>query len=92
MFGPEDVVGSLEKSSAFIPDVRPDEQSAHYVDGVLTHLTAFDALYMMAVYLLPQFPVVTAHVPFYPGGASLLVVVVVVMDPIAQMQSHLVSH
>ncbi|HHM8030738.1 TPA: preprotein translocase subunit SecY [Pseudomonas aeruginosa] len=92
MFNPKGVAENLKKSGAFIPGIRPGEQSARYIDGVLTRLTMFGALYMTAVCLLPQFLVVAAHVPFYLGGTSLLIVVVVVMDFMAQVQSHLVSH
>ncbi|EIU7152400.1 TPA: preprotein translocase subunit SecY [Pseudomonas aeruginosa] len=92
MFNPKDVAENLKKSGAFIPGIRPGEQSARYIDGVLTRLTMFGALYMTAVCLLPQFLVVAAHVPFYLGGTSLLIVVVVVMGFMAQVQSHLVSH
>ncbi|HIE1843243.1 TPA: preprotein translocase subunit SecY [Pseudomonas aeruginosa] len=92
MFNPKDVAENLKKSGAFIPGIRPGEQSARYIDGVLTRLTMFGALYITAVCLLPQFLVVAAHVPFYLGGTSLLIVVVVVMDFMAQVQSHLVSH
>ena len=92
MFNPKDVAENLKKSGAFIPGIRPGEQSARYIDGVLTRLTMFGALYMTAVCLLPQFLVVAAHVPFYLRGTSLLIVVVVVMDFMAQVQSHLVSH
>ncbi|HCL3020729.1 TPA: preprotein translocase subunit SecY [Pseudomonas aeruginosa 7D9A] len=92
MFNPKDVAENLKKSGAFIPGIRPGEQSARYIDGVLTRLTMFGALYMTAVCLLPQFLVVAAHVPFYLGGTSLLIVVVVVMDFMAQVQSHFVSH
>ena len=92
MFNPKDVAENLKKSGAFIPGIRPGEQSARYIDGVLTRLTMFGALYMTAVCLLPQFLVVAAHVPFYLGGTSLLIVVVVVMDFMAQVQSQLVSH
>ncbi|MEW6309539.1 MAG: preprotein translocase subunit SecY [Pseudomonadota bacterium] len=92
MFNPKDVAENLKKSGAFIPGIRPGEQSARYIDGVLTRLTLFGALYMTAVCLLPQFLVVAANVPFYLGGTSLLIVVVVVMDFMAQVQSHLMSH
>lgn len=91
MFNPKDVAENLKKSGAFIPGIRPGEQSARYIDGVLTRLTMFGALYMTAVCLLPQFLVVSANVPFYLGGTSLLIVVVVVMDFMSQVQSHLVS-
>ena len=92
MFNPKDVAENLKKSGAFIPGIRPGEQSARYIDGVLTRLTMFGALYITAVCLLPQFLVVAANVPFYLGGTSLLIVVVVVMDFMSQVQSHLVSH
>ncbi len=92
MFNPKDVAENLKKSGAFIPGIRPGEQSARYIDGVLTRLTMFGALYMTAVCLLPQFLVVAANVPFYLGGTSLLIVVVVVMDFMSQVQSHLMSH
>ena len=92
MFNPKDVAENLKKSGAFIPGIRPGEQSARYIDGVLTRLTMFGALYMTAVCLFPQFLVVAANVPFYLGGTSLLIVVVVVMDFMSQVQSHLVSH
>ena len=92
MFNPKDVAENLKKSGAFIPGIRPGEQSARYIDGVLTRLTLFGALYMTAVCLLPQFLVVATNVPFYLGGTSLLIVVVVVMDFMSQVQSHLMSH
>ena len=92
MFNPKDVAENLKKSGAFIPGIRPGEQSARYIDGVLTRLTMFGALYMTAVCLLPQFLEVAANVPFYLGGTSLLIVVVVVMDFMSQVQSHLMSH
>ncbi|RRJ82221.1 preprotein translocase subunit SecY [Aestuariirhabdus litorea] len=92
VFNPNDVADNLKKSGAFIPGIRPGEQSARYIDGVLTRLTLFGALYMTAVCLLPQFLVVAWNVPFYLGGTSLLIVVVVVMDFMSQVQSHLMSH
>lgn len=92
VFNPRDVASNLKKSGAFIPGIRPGEQSSKYIDEVLTRLTVFGAIYMSAVCLLPQFLVVSANVPFYLGGTSLLIVVVVVMDTMAQIQSHLMSH
>ena len=92
MFNPKEVAENLKKSGAFVPGIRPGDQTARYIDGVLTRLTVFGALYMTAVCLLPQFLVVAANVPFYLGGTSLLIVVVVVMDFMAQVQSHLVSN
>jgi preprotein translocase subunit SecY len=92
VFNPRDVADNLKKSGAFIPGIRPGEQSARYIDTVLGRLTLFGALYITAVSLMPQFLVVAWNVPFYFGGTSLLIVVVVVMDFMAQVQSHLMSH
>ena len=92
MFNPRDVAENLKKSGAFIPGIRPGVQTANYIDGVLGRLTLFGSLYIAAVCLLPQFLIVAADVPFYFGGTSLLIVVVVVMDFMAQVQSHLMSH
>ncbi|MAD43694.1 MAG: preprotein translocase subunit SecY [Oceanospirillaceae bacterium] len=92
MFNPKDVAENLKKSGAFIPGIRPGIQTAKYIDGVLGRLTLFGSLYIAAVCLMPQFLVVAADVPFYFGGTSLLIVVVVVMDFMAQVQSHLMSH
>ncbi|WP_026244721.1 preprotein translocase subunit SecY [Dasania marina] len=92
MFNPKDVADNLKKSGAFLPGIRPGEQTAKYIDNVLTRLTMFGALYIALVCLLPQFLVVMWNVPFYLGGTSLLIVVVVVMDFMAQVQSHLMSN
>ncbi len=92
MFNPQEVAENLKKSGAFLPGIRPGQQTASYIDGVLTRLTLFGALYITLVCLLPQFLVVMWNVPFYLGGTSLLIVVVVVMDFMAQVQSHLMSH
>ena len=92
MYNPREVADNLKKSGAFVPGIRPGEQTANYIDNVLTRLTMFGAAYIAAVSLLPQFMVVWFNVPFYFGGTSLLIVVVVVMDFMAQVQSHLMSH
>ena len=92
VFNPRDVADNLKKSGAFIPGIRPGDQTARYIDGILTRLTLVGAVYMTMVCLLPQFLVVWANVPFYLGGTSLLIVVVVVMDTIAQIQSRLMNH
>ncbi len=92
MYNPEEVADNLKRSGAFIPGIRPGKQTAAYIDGVLTRLTMFGSAYIAAVCLMPQFLVVYANVPFYLGGTSLLIVVVVVMDFMAQVQSHLMSH
>ncbi len=91
MFNPEDVADNLKRSGAFVPGIRPGAQTANYIDGVLTRLTVFGAAYIALVCLMPQFLVVMWNVPFYLGGTSLLIVVVVVMDFMAQVQSHMMS-
>ncbi len=91
MFNPEEVADNLKRSGAFVPGIRPGQQTANYIDGVLTRLTVFGAAYIALVCLMPQFLVVMWNVPFYLGGTSLLIVVVVVMDFMAQVQSHMMS-
>ena len=78
--------------SAYIPGIRPGIQTANYIDGVLGRLTLFGSLYITAVCLLPEFLIVSFGIPFYFGGTSLLIVVVVVMDFMTQVQSHLMSN
>ena len=92
VFNPKDVADNLKKSGAFLPGIRPGEQTARYIDKVMTRLTLFGALYITAVSLMPQFLIVAWNVPFFFGGTSLLIVVVVVMDFMAQVQSHLMSN
>ncbi|KXS39959.1 MAG: preprotein translocase subunit SecY [Halomonadaceae bacterium T82-2] len=92
VFNPKDVADNLKKSGAFLPGIRPGEQTARYVDKVMTRLTLFGALYITAVSLMPQFLIIAWNVPFFFGGTSLLIVVVVIMDFMAQVQSHLMSH
>ena len=92
VFNPKDVADNLKKSGAFIPGIRPGEQSARYIDTVLGRLTLFGALYITAVSLMPQFLVIAWNVPFYFGGTSILIVVVVSMDFMSQMQAHMMSH
>ncbi len=92
VFNSKETADNLKKSGAFIPGIRPGEQTAHYIDGVLTRLTLAGAIYITAVCLLPEFLIVNWHVPFYFGGTSLLIIVVVVMDFMAQVQAHLMSH
>ena len=92
VFNPKDVADNLKKSGAFVPGIRPGEQTARYIDTVLGRLTLFGELYITAVSLMPQFLVVAWNVPFYFGGTSLLIVVVVVMDFMSQVQSHLMSN
>jgi len=92
MFNPKDTADNLKRSGAFIPGIRPGEQTANYIDTVMSRLTFWGAIYITAVCLLPEFLIVYWNVPFYFGGTSLLIMVVVVMDFIAQVQSHLMSH
>jgi preprotein translocase subunit SecY len=92
VFNPKDTADNLKKSGAFIPGIRPGEQTARYIDGVMTRLTLAGAIYLVSVCLLPEIMILNWNVPFYFGGTSLLIVVVVVMDFMAQVQAHLMSH
>ncbi|MBL1141801.1 MAG: preprotein translocase subunit SecY [Proteobacteria bacterium] len=92
VFDPRETADNLKKSGAFIPGMRPGEQTASYLDKVLTKLTLAGAVYITFVCLLPEFLILKFNVPFYFGGTSLLIIVVVVMDFMSQMQSHLMSH
>ena len=92
MFNPKETADNLKKSGAFIPGIRPGEQTAKYIDGIMGRLTLVGAVYITAVCLLPEFLIVWKSVPFYFGGTSLLIIVVVVMDFMAQVQAHLMSH
>lgn len=92
VFNPKETADNLKKSGAFIPGIRPGDQTANYIDGVMTRLTLVGAIYLMLVALLPEFLIIFWNVPFYFGGTSLLIVVVVVMDFMAQVQAHLMSH
>ena len=92
VFDPKETADNLKKSGAFVPGMRPGEQTASYLDGVLTKLTMSGAVYITFVCLLPEFLILQYNVPFYFGGTSLLIIVVVVMDFMAQVQAHLMSH
>ena len=92
VFNSQETADNLKKSGALIPGIRPGKATADYVDGVLTRLTAVGALYLVAVCLLPEIMRTQLGTSFYFGGTSLLIVVVVVMDFIAQVQAHLMSH
>ena len=83
---------NLKKSGASIPGVRPGEQTSRYIDNVLTRLTAVGAIYITLVCLLPEFLIIGLNVPFYFGGTSLLIIVVVIMDFIGQLQSHMMNY
>ena len=92
VFNSNETAENLKKSGALIPGIRPGRATTEYIDGVLTRLTGAGSLYLVLVCLVPTFLNQTWHVPFYFGGTSLLIVVVVVMDFTAQIQAHLVSH
>ena len=92
VFNPKETAENLKKSGAFIPGIRPGEQTARYIDTVMTRLTVSGATYVTLVCLLPEFLILYWSVPFYFGGTSILIVVVVVMDFMAQLQAHLMSH
>jgi len=92
MFNPKETADNLKKSGAFIPGVRPGRQTAEYIDKVMSRLTMAGAIYITAVCLLPEFLNLQWNVPFYFGGTSLLIIVVVIMDFMAQVQAHLMSH
>ena len=83
---------NLKKSGASIPGVRPGEQTSKYIDSVLTRLTAVGAIYITFVCLVPEFLIIGLNVPFYFGGTSLLIIVVVIMDFIGQLQSHMMNY
>ncbi|MGH8369348.1 MAG: preprotein translocase subunit SecY [Gammaproteobacteria bacterium] len=92
VFNSKDTAENLKKSGAFIPGIRPGQQTASYIDTVLTKLTFWGAIYVTAVCLLPEFLILYWNVPFYFGGTSLLIDVVVVMDFMSQLQAHMMSH
>jgi preprotein translocase subunit SecY len=92
VFNSQETADNLKKSGALIPGIRPGKATADYIDGVLTRLTAAGAVYLVLVCLLPEVMRTELGTSFYFGGTSLLIVVVVVMDFIAQIQAHLMSH
>ena len=92
VFNSNETADNLKKSGAFIPGIRPGDQTAKYIDDITTRLTTVGAIYITAVCLLPEFLILYFNVPFYFGGTSLLIVVIVVMDLMSQIQAHLLSH
>jgi len=92
VFNPKETADNLKKSGAFVPGIRPGDQTARYIDKIMSRLTLSGAVYITAVCLLPEFLIVKWNVPFYFGGTSLLIIVVVAMDFMAQVQSYLMSH
>ena len=91
MFNPKETAENLKKYGGFIPGIRPGEQTAKYIDYVLTRITAIGAIYLAFVCVLPEFLTAYAGIPFYFGGTSLLIVVSVTMDTVAQVQGHLLA-
>ena len=91
MYNPSEVADNLKRGGAYLPGIRPGEQTAKYIDSVTTRLTLIGGVYITLICLMPQFLNVYFNVPFYLGGTSLLIAVVVTMDFMAQVQSHLMS-
>lgn len=92
VFNAKDTADNLKKSGAFVPGIRPGEQTARYIDRILMRLTFAGAIYITLVCLLPEFLILKWNVPFYFGGTSLLIIVVVTMDFMAQVQAYIMSH
>jgi len=92
VFNPKDTADNLKKAGGFIPGIRPGQNTSKYIDSVLTRITVVGAVYVTLVCLLPEALISQFGVPFYFGGTSLLIIVVVTMDTMAQVQSHLMSH
>ena len=92
VFNPSDTADNLKKYGGFVPGIRPGKNTADFLDYVLTRLTVVGALYLVAVAILPEIMISRFAVPFYFGGTSLLIVVTVAMDTVAQIQSHLLAH
>ena len=92
VFNPKETADNLKKSGAFIPGIRPGDQTAKYIDRIMGRLTLIGAIYITLVCLLPEFLRLKFNTPFYFGGTSLLIIVVVTMDFMTQVQSHLMSH
>lgn len=92
VFNPKETADNLKKSGAFVPGIRPGDQTARYIDTIMGRLTLVGAVYITLVCLLPEFLTLKFNTPFYFGGTSLLIIVVVTMDFMTQVQSHLMSH
>jgi preprotein translocase subunit SecY len=92
VFNPEDNAETLRKYGGFIPGIRPGKHTADYLDYILTRITLIGALYLVFICLLPEFMIAKYSMPFYFGGTSLLIVVSVTMDTVAQIHSHLIAH
>ena len=92
VFNPRETADNLKKSGAFVPGIRPGDQTARYIDKIMTRLTFVGAIYITLVCLLPEFLIVKWNVPFYFGGTSLLIIGVVTMDFMAQVQAYIMTH
>jgi preprotein translocase subunit SecY len=92
VFNPRDTAENLKKSGAFVPGIRPGDQTARYIEKIMMRLTLVGAIYVTMVCLLPEFLILKWNVPFYFGGTSLLIIVVVTMDFMAQVQAYMMSH
>ncbi len=92
VFNPEETADNLKKYGGFVPGIRPGKNTAEYLDYVLTRLTVVGAVYLAAIAILPEMLISRFSVPFFFGGTSLLIVVSVTMDTVAQVQSHLIAH
>jgi len=92
VFNPVDTADNLKKYGGFIPGIRPGKNTAEYLDYVLTRLTVLGAAYLSVVCILPELLISEYSLPFYFGGTSLLIVVSVTMDTVAQIHSHLLAH
>ncbi|MCU0898830.1 MAG: preprotein translocase subunit SecY [Burkholderiales bacterium] len=91
-YNPKETADNLKKSGAFVPGIRPGEQTAKYLEKIMTRLTLAGALYLVLVCLLPEFLILRWNVPFYFGGTSLLIIVVVTMDFMSQVQAYVMTH
>jgi len=92
VFNPRETAENLKKSGAFVPGIRPGQQTSKYIDKVITRLTLAGAVYISFICLIPEFMLAFWNVPFYFGGTSLLIIVVVIMDFMAQVQTYIMSH
>ena len=92
VFNPKETADNLKKSGAFVPGIRPGDQTARYIEKITLRLTLVGAIYVTLVCLLPEMLIVWKKVPFYFGGTSLLIIVVVTMDFMAQVQAYVMSH
>ena len=91
-YNPKETADNLKKSGAFVPGIRPGDQTSRYIERIMMRLTLTGAIYVTLVCLLPEFLILRYNVPFYFGGTSLLIIVVVTMDFMAQVQAYIMSH